>query len=129
MSKGQTKKGTSIEIKPFNAKEIAQLQMILDKPHWGRRKLKDEFIAENGRLSKEVDAYIMANGKRKGKGKGKIKDNSGSMSTKGEPTPKLTAKTRGGEPLGKGSGTPSELRVPFTGLRIEGAVLVIEYER
>jgi len=72
MSKGQTKKkvsrkvkGISIEMKPFNAKELTQLQMILEKPHWGRRKMKDEFIAENNRLSEEVDAYIMANRKRK----------------------------------------------------------------
>ena len=128
MSKDQTKKKSdsngisTLEI-PFSAKEKKELQAILAKPHWGRRKMKDEFIAANGRLSEEVDAYMIANGKRKKKG---IEDSLGSIS---EPKPKPTAKVRGGEPLPKRSGQPSELRFPFTGLRIEGTVLIIEYER
>jgi len=128
MSKGQTKKKGNpnaipvLEI-PFSPQEKKALKAILAQPHWRRRKMKDEFIAEWDRLSEDVDAYIMANGKRK---KNRIEDSSGSMS---DPKPKLTAKVRGGEPLGKGSGQTSELRVPFTGLRIEGNMLVIEYER
>lgn len=130
MSKDQTKKkadssGISILEIPFSAKEKKALRAILTEAYWNRRKMKNKFVDEYGRLPEEVDAYIAANGKLKGK----RKDSSEPVVTKGESKPKLTARIRGGEPLGKGSGKPSELRVPFTGLRIEGAVLVIEYER
>lgn len=130
MSKGQTKKKanpdaiSTLEI-PFSSQEKKALRAILAAPYWNRRGLKDKFMAEWNRLPEDVDAYMMANGKRKGK----TEDKPEPKFAKGEPKAKLVAKIRGGEPLSKKSGTPSELRVPFTGLRIEGDILIIEYKR
>src|SRR4051812_402201 len=105
MSKGQTTKkagrGISVEEMPFTAKEKKVLKSILSSPHWARRKMKDEFINEYGRPSKDVDAYIMANRKRRKK-KVVSEDNS-------EPKPKVRAKLRSGEPLVERSRKPAEL--------------------
>jgi len=121
--KDQTKEaseGISIIEVPFTAREKKALGKILETPHWGRRKLKDEFIADNGRLSEEVDAYIMANGKRKRVNEavsdsGSANDPIGSKENK-----KLS------EPV---KAPTSELRMQIKGLRIEGDILVIELNK
>lgn len=115
---------TSINEVPLTKEEIKSLQAILKAPHWKRRKLKDEFIDKYGRISEEVNSYIMSNGKRKRKA---VQDESGSMIILGERYPKTVPKARKEESVNTVSGT-TELRVPFKRLRIEGSVLVIEFD-
>lgn len=133
----QTKKNQVIPVveTPFSPRELEQLKTILRSPTSKRTALKEVFMRNFKRQRKDVDNWLYRNDPSKAQGKkrlGRAKKNIDSQITIPLLGPIPSGKkvtTKWSDREGKNKKTKkAELRVPFTALRVEGNILIIDID-